>query len=253
MISEFPLFVFTTLAGLSAGAYVVAAFLPMDSLRGGKRPWMLPLVAILLLGIGLLGVLGHLGRPLHFLNALANPTSMISEEAYWSISFGILLLIDLGCAWFKRPCPSIVCILAGVGAAGLIAVMSTAYFTSYGNPAWAAWPTIGLYIFGDLAMGAALCTLFANEERGHRLVLVASVLSALAAISFVAVGVHFNANGLGIAPFIVAAVLAIVAAILQLVVYMRKMPRKVGLGTAFVLIIVAVAVARYAFYAASIL
>ena len=83
MISEFPLFLFTTLGGLAAGAYVAAAIFP-DVDRKPKRPWLFPLVCLALLGVGLLGVLGHLGRPERFLLAMSNPSSMIAEEAYWS-------------------------------------------------------------------------------------------------------------------------------------------------------------------------
>ncbi|MFR1638738.1 MAG: DmsC/YnfH family molybdoenzyme membrane anchor subunit [Eggerthellaceae bacterium] len=93
MISEFPLFLFTTLGGLAAGAYVAAAIFP-DVDRKPKRPWLFPLVCLALLGVGLLGVLGHLGRPERFLLAMSNPSSMIAEEAYWSIAFGALMLVD---------------------------------------------------------------------------------------------------------------------------------------------------------------
>ena len=41
-----------------------------------------------------MGVLGHLGRPERFLLALSNPSAMIAEEAYWSIAFGVLMLVD---------------------------------------------------------------------------------------------------------------------------------------------------------------
>ena len=78
MISEFPLFAFTTLAGLSGGAYVAAAVFGGADAGEKKRAWLLPLVCLVLLGLGLLGCLGHLGRPLMFMNALANPTSMIA-------------------------------------------------------------------------------------------------------------------------------------------------------------------------------
>ena len=80
MISEFSLFLFTTLGGLAAGAYVAAAIFP-DVDRKPKRPWLFPLVCLALLGVGLLGVLGHLGRPERFLLAMSNPSSMIAEEA----------------------------------------------------------------------------------------------------------------------------------------------------------------------------
>lgn len=251
MISEFPLFVFTTLGGLAAGTYVAAAFAPCAALRRGKRPWVLPLVCLVLLGAGLLGVLGHLGRPERFLNALANPAAMIAEEAYWSMALGVLMLVDLVLAFRKKECPRAVGVLAGVAAAGLIAVMATAYVTSYGNPAWAAWPTAPLYVVGDLAMGAALCLVLADEERTPPFAVASAVLAVLAAASFAAVGAHFASCGLSAVPFAVAAVLALAAAVLAAVARAGK--ATAAAPAAFVAVLAAVAVARYAFYAASIL
>ena len=158
MISEFPLFAFTTLGGLAAGAYVVSAFFPSGG-QGVKRPWLFPLICIVLLGAGLLGVLGHLGRPERFLFALSNPTSMIAEEVYWSIALGILMLVDLVLLARKGASQRIVRILAAVAALGLMCIMGNAYFTAYGNPVWAAWPTLVLFVAGDLGMGAALFAL----------------------------------------------------------------------------------------------
>ena len=42
MISEFPLFLFTTLAGLAAGAYAVSAVFPVG--KDPKKAWLYPLV-----------------------------------------------------------------------------------------------------------------------------------------------------------------------------------------------------------------
>ncbi len=59
---EFPLFAFTTLGGLAAGAYAVGACFPKAA-EGAKRPWLFPLACLALLGVGLLGVLGHSAAP----------------------------------------------------------------------------------------------------------------------------------------------------------------------------------------------
>ena len=89
-----PLLVFTTLAGTAAGAYAVNAVrLPQKGAQ--ERAWLFPLVCLVLLGVGLLGTLAHLGQPLRFINGMANPASMISQESYWSIAFGIVLVVDL--------------------------------------------------------------------------------------------------------------------------------------------------------------
>lgn len=84
MIAEFPLFVFTMFSGASAGAYL-AATLFRDSERLRKRPWALQLACLVLLGIGLLASLIHLGQPTRFLNALAHGSAPVALEAYCSI------------------------------------------------------------------------------------------------------------------------------------------------------------------------
>ena len=181
MISEFPLFAFTTLGGLAAGAYAVSAFFP-DGGQGVKRPWLFPLICIVLLGAGLLGVLGHLGRPERFLFALSNPSSMIAQEAYWSIALGIFMLVDLVLLARKGASPRAVRILGAVAALGLMCIMGNAYFTAYGNPVWAAWPTLALFVLGDVAMGAALFGLFdSGRYRTGAFAAVSAVLSMLAA------------------------------------------------------------------------
>ena len=61
MISEFPLFLFTTLAGLAAGAYAVRAVFPVG--EDAKKAWLFPLVStpfylVMADRIGKRGVLG---------------------------------------------------------------------------------------------------------------------------------------------------------------------------------------------------
>ena len=121
-----PLLAFTTFAGLAAGAYAIDAVCGNARVGGGSaahggaaagsggeaagipanaasdalaRPWLFPLVCLVLLGVGLCGTLAHLGQPLRFLNGMSNPGSMIAQEAYWSIAFGAVILVDLVLAW----------------------------------------------------------------------------------------------------------------------------------------------------------
>lgn len=255
MISEFPLFLFTTLGGLAAGAYVASAFLPRgEDGANEKRPWLFPLVCLVLLGVGLLGVLGHLGRPERFLLALSNPSSMIAEEAYWSIAFGLLMLVDLVLLARKGESPRVVRILAAVCAFALTCIMGWAYFTAYGNPAWAAWPTLPLFVIGDLAMGAALVGLFDGARfRKVGFAVATAVFALLAAASMVAVGVQFAATGHDIVPFVAAAVLTAAGAVFALLAWKSALRGSVAPALAFACVLVGVAVARYAFYAASIL
>ena len=100
-----PLLVFTTFAGLAAGAYAVDALCGNGRAGSGAaapaRPWLFPLVCLVLLGLGLCGTLLHLGQPLRFVNGMANPGSMIAQEAYWSIAFGAVIVVDLAVAKAK--------------------------------------------------------------------------------------------------------------------------------------------------------
>lgn len=192
MISEFPLFVFTTLAGLSAGAYVASAAFPVGgrenagvALAGkagglggpdgvgaagavgadarGARPWLFPLVCLALLGLGLVGCLGHLARPALFLNALVNPRAGIAQEAYLSIAYGVLLLL-VECIVVLRGKKSsrILSLACAVAAVGLTVVMGMAYLANLGTPAWVSWATVPLFVLGDALMGFALYPLFSG-------------------------------------------------------------------------------------------
>ena len=253
MISEFPLFVFTTLAGLAAGAYIASAiFVGTD--KDAKHPWLFPLVCIVLLGAGLLGCLGHLGRPTMFLNALGNPSSMIAQEAYWSIAFGVVLLIDVILCFAKDSSPRALRVVGAVAAAGLIVVMGNAYFTGYGVVAWTSWATWPLYLVGDLAMGAALLGVFRRElVAASACGWTAVVLDVLFAATAVVEAVTFSGLGNGFALFIVAAVVSAVGAVAAFLGLKGKLPAGTAAVVACAAMIAAVACARYCFYAERII
>lgn len=247
MISEFPLFAFTTLAGLSGGAYVAAAVFGGADAGEKKRAWLLPLVCLVLLGLGLLGCLGHLGRPLMFMNALANPTSMISEEAYWSIAFGIVVLADVVLCATKGASPRALRVVGAVFACGLMVVMANAYFTSHAVAAWTNLATWPLYIVGDLAMGFALYG--ALDAAAGKSAVPVAVLGALFALTCVAEAIVFSGVEQNAVLFVAGAVIAAVGAVSAILA--RK--NAAAAVVAFALIFVAVALARYGFYAASVL
>ncbi|WP_417134199.1 DmsC/YnfH family molybdoenzyme membrane anchor subunit [Rubneribacter badeniensis] len=262
MISEFPLFLFATLGGLTAGAYAASALLPsIPALaqegareRGVGRPWLLPLVCLALLGAGLLGVLGHLGRPERFLLALSNPTSMIAEEAYWSIALGLLVLVDLVLSARKGAPSRAVRVLAAVCALVLMCIMGWAYFTAYGNPAWAAWPTLPLFVAGDLAMGTALVGLLDETRwRTGPFVAVSVALSLVAACSALVVGVQFSGLGHEVGFFVASALALALSSAFAIALCKGAVPEKAARLLAFCLAFGGVAASRWAFYAASIL
>ena len=244
MISEFPLFLFTTLGGLAAGAYVAAAIFP-DGDRKPKRPWLFPLACLALLGVGLLGVLGHLGRPERFLLAMSNPSSMIAV--------GVLMLVDFVLLLRRGTSPGAVRVVAAVAAVGLMCIMGWAYFTSYGNPAWATWQTLPLFVLGDLAMGAALWGLMREGSyRSGAFAAAFAMLGALAVASIALAAAHFAGLGHNALPFAAAVVLAVAGVAFGLLAWKGKLSGAAP-ALAFACLFAGVAAARYAFYAASIL
>ncbi len=252
MISEFPLFVFTTLGGLAAGAYATSAAFPAG--RDAKRAWLLPLACLALLAAGLVGLPLHLGRPERLLIALTQPGAMIAQEAYWSMALGIIMLVDLVVTKRKGAAPRALRIVGAVVALGLMAVMANAYFVSVAVPAWASWQTFAFYVFGDLAMGAALLALIDRELLGRgSYAIAAPTLSVLAAVACALEAAHFASADADAVLLIVGAVLAVAGTAAAVAAKSGKMPAKTVAPVAFACLFVAVAVARYGFYAACVL
>lgn len=264
MISEFPLFCFTTLAGLAAGAYAVGAVFPVGG--DAKRKWLFPLMCLVLLAVGLIGLPLHLGRPERMLIALSNPMAGIAQEAYLSMAFGIVLLIDVIVSKVKGTSPRALSIVGAVLALVLMFVMGLAYFVSLGVVAWASWTTLPLFVFGDLAMGIALVAAFdrfmlgkGECDLGQALVKkrqflnVEMVLIGLAALAFIAEAVQFGGVGQGVIPFAVAAIVAVAGIGVVFATMKGKMSDNAGAWATFACLFVAVVVARYAFYAACVL
>lgn len=249
MISEFPLFVFTTFAGLSIGMYVAYAVSLFAGSVEVKRTALVPVLCLVLLGIGLVGCLGHLAHPERFLNALANPRAGIAQEAYCSMAFGLLLAVDAVLALMKKDRPKT---LAAVGAVlGLVLafIMGFAYMANIGTPAWSYWAAVPLYLLGDVAMGAALYALFdGGFVKTRALIAGTLVVCVLFAATLVVEGVHFAAVGYSAVAFYVAAVLSLAVCA---TLWASQRNKSLAYAT-FALLLVAVCVARWTFYAASI-
>ena len=149
-------------------------------------------------------------------------------------ALGAVLLIDLVLAKVKGSAPRALRIVGAVAALGLTFVMANAYFVSAGIPAWASWQTFPLYVFGNLAMGAALLAVFENGllERGGFFAALAA-LAALALAAFVLEAVHFAG-----------------AIVLAYLTKQGKLALRVGAWATFACLLAAVACARYCFYAA---
>ncbi|WP_261433847.1 DmsC/YnfH family molybdoenzyme membrane anchor subunit [Berryella wangjianweii] len=249
MIPEFTLFIFTTLAGIAAGAYLMGVAFPISDTHE-RRPWLFPLAMLMLLGMGLIGCLGHLHRPERFLNALWNPMAGITQEAYLSILFGAVLAADLILRAAKGSSPWGLRLAGAIFGFLLTCVMGFAYANTLGVAAWATPATIPLFVVGDMAMGAVLWAAVksgAHQSKGYRA--ATGAIEALLALTLVAVAIHFSSLGLSAAPFIAAIVLAPVAHTAAL--YAARLRPAVWKDMlACVCVIAGVSVARYAFYAA---
>ena len=246
MISEFPLFVFTTLGGIAAGAYCASAVLPVKS--DEKRSWLLPLIALVLLAVGGVALLFHLGRPERMLLAFANPVAGIAQEGYVTVVLGILVAADLIAALARKRTVRPLRIVAAVAGLAFAVITGLAYVEYFVVAAWSTWQTVVLFLLGDLAMGVALVAVLngsfdAKEKTG----VAACVMYALFALAAVLEAVHFAGIGASVMPVVVAAVLALAACAITRV---SALSGAVRMWSSSVLILVTVVVARYMFYAA---
>lgn len=208
MISEFPLFAFTMLTGLGAGALLASAVFPERD--ENKRAWLFPLVMLALMGVGALASVTHLGRPQYMAYMLANPTSSLVMEGIFAGLTCVALIVDVALAAKSAAVNRAVCIVATVFAVLLMFVQAYAYAGSYGNAAWAAASVWPFFVLGSLGCGFVLWALFAQVGDGFAK--ACGVVAALAALSFAWEAATFAGAGADAALLIVGAVLAAAAA-----------------------------------------
>lgn len=248
MISEMPLLIFTCLTGVGAGAYALRPFFPAQS--ESARVWVVPLVCLCLVCAGSLMVTGHLARPERIVNVLNNPMSSLAMEGICSGVLIVGMLVDLMLVCKTQQHNKVVAIVGAVLACVLMMVQTGAYLESYGYQVWASASTIPFFVAGDLAAGAGLLAVCEVErDNGKRLLSVAGCFALVWAICCAWIAFTVNALfpeyttllwcGCG---------LAVVAAVVGFA-YAQK---NVAMLTWVYLlaVVVSLAVARYAFYAA---
>lgn len=256
MTEMIPLIVFTVFGGIAAGAVLCSAFVDLRQPEGAqevpfvKKPVFFIVVCLAALAVGLLGTLLHLGQPLRFLNGLSNPASMISQEGYWSIALGLVLVVAVAMG-VKKGVPRFLTVLGGIVALGMMIVTSFAYYFAAGIPVWNGGATLPLFIVGDIAMGAALCALLIEDRQ----TLFLNVSACLAAVSLV-VALAFQAQvvsahvAFDFAPW--TAVAMIVAGVLPIAAWAAQLkgflaPRAASVAV-LVLVVLGTAILRIGFF-----
>ena len=98
------LFLFTLLGGLAAGAYVLEAC--FQRTRTGERPWLVPLVVVVLFAIGMIAAATHvhsLSRAFASIGAgTVNFGSSMVKEVLFAVIFFVLVLIDMIITFVKK-------------------------------------------------------------------------------------------------------------------------------------------------------
>lgn len=249
MISEFPLFVFTVLTGIAAGAYVGAALFPKK--EEDPKPWLFPLVALVLVGVGSLAAVGHLGRPALVLNVLNNPTSSLTMEGMTAGLLALVAVVDLALCATKKQANRAVRIVGALAGIVCMCVVTSAYVSSYGNPAWTAAPTWPLFALGDLAAGMAFWMAFADMPN-KPLATIVAVAALLFAVVLVWQAATFAGLGNPFGFIVCGAVFAIAGAVGAWITASTELWNTAA-KIVFVLLVIALVASRYGFYLVSII
>ncbi len=246
MISEFPLFIYTTLAGIVAGGYVARAIKPLPTEQ--KPPWLFSLISLALAAVGCLVLFAHLGRPDRFFNAFSNFQAGIAQEGVATVVFYSAIVADLVYCIVKKGSSRRLVIATAVLGVILTIVMGLAYLELLGVPAWTSIATVPFFVIGDLGMGVGFYLLFnrnaLSEKNFDRYSIVVQILTAL---SIVAVAIRFASVGAGVPLFVVGIIVGPV--LFCILDYAGKKKQYEWMPFALCACAIAgVAIARYGFY-----
>ncbi len=209
--NEWALIIFTILAQMSVGAFLVLGAVHLyvkrktDDVEADRMSDRALIAIIITLGLGLLASLFHLGDPLSSPRAITNVvTSWLSREIAFGAGFAVLGAAFAAMQWFKIGTFAIrnaVAWLAGVVGVGLIYCMSRAYMLPT-QPSWNTIATpISFYatalLLGALALGVAFFVNYTIIVRKHpdcadcQSDLLRDVLGWLAVLAIAMLGVEF--------------------------------------------------------------
>lgn len=248
------LYLFTMLGGLAAGTYVFETCFTRQRDKEG-RPWLVPLVVVILFALGLIAAVTHISSiPRAFESVFAGMVNFgagMTQEVIVSVCFLVLAIVDLIVTFVRKDSPFALRVVTAVVGVGCIFMMGMAYIDVYGVPAWTNAPaTILAFLAGDLAMGLALYAVLDKasyvDNKGLRV--TSYIVNAVLAVALILEAVVFA----GFGEDVVAQVVGLVIAPVVSIVVVAVAPKLKGSTAAIIVCaasIIGVAIARFAFYA----
>ena len=170
-VHELPMIVFTILAQMSVGAFVVLGILQLVALRRFGAEAVDKVTDPVLYAIGPVMVLGLVASMFHMnditntLNVVRNlDSSWLSREIIFGTGFAGLGFLFAVAQWFKWGSARLrqgLALATAVVGLGLVFSMSMVYYSLVTVPAWNTWATPAqffttTFLLGALAVGAAL-------------------------------------------------------------------------------------------------
>lgn len=227
-VHELPMIIFTILAQMSVGAFVVlGAIQVLARVRGrvsGEDLDRLTDPTLYAIGVtlvlGLIASIAHLGNLGNVINVVRHVgSSWLSREIVLGIVFAGLGFVFAATQWFKWGSTGLRQALAAATALvglALVFAMSMIYTTLEAVPAWNSWVTPVRFftttlLLGSLAVGAALMgTLMWRRQHGdgtaeepvtdsRDLQIIATALRGIAVVAIVMLGVVFVVTPLHLA------------------------------------------------------
>jgi DMSO reductase anchor subunit len=250
-MANLPLFLFTLLGGLAAGAYLAETCL--DRKRTAADAWLVPAATLALVAVGAVAATFHVGNIARAFTLHVNLGSGMTQEILLVAVFGMLVLIDLVLCRTKGRSPFALRVCGAVVAATLMLSMGHAYATVLGNPVWAQpMATIPSFFAGSLLSGLLLFGLLrrsAMSNGGAKAYLgVSAALLAIALAVQSSVFAAWSANTASLVAGLVAVIAGTACAFIS--------AKRAGTGlpaAAFALALAGVGLARWAFYTVSVL
>ncbi len=247
------LYLFTLLGGLAAGTYVFETCFCRK--REGSRPWLVPLVVVVLFAVGLVAAMTHISsipRAIDVVFAgMVNFGAGMTQEVLVAACFLVLALIDLVITFVRKDSPFVLRVITAVAALTCIVMMGFAYVEVLGVPAWTNAPaTILAFLCGDLAMGLGLYAVLggASFAENKTLRIAGLAVNAALAVAFVLEIVAFAGCGEDVVTQVIGLIVAPVVS-LAAVILAPKMKGNTAAIIVCAASIIGVAIARYGFYA----